>query len=786
MDYELEQRNLIKEKIPRLLIISFDVIGKQMAGPGIRFYEFAKILSNYVDVTLASPNKIDIPTEGFRTFSYDLKKYAGLKRVSEHSDIILIQGHILHYFPFLKNFKGKIIVDLYNPFNLESLEMFKDLDLAERLRIDKSNVDLIKFQLSIGDFFICASEKQRSYWLGMLNAMGRINPFNYNSDETFKNLINIVPFGIPSEPPVHTGESIRKLFAGIKEDDSIILWGGGIWNWLDPITAVKAMWEISRGRKDIKLRFAGIKSPDPKLPEMRKAVEAVKLSQELGLFDKFVFFNEWVNYQARQNFLLESTAGLSLHHEKIETEFAYRTRVMDYIWAKLPVITTEGDSIARLVKEENIGEVIKYENTSQLARVIESISTNKSLREIYIRNIEKLQPNFYWENVTKPLVEYCTNPDYSVDKKVIIDFINLQNERVVNIVTKYFSGATNILALTSNIYFDRKLFDKKELGKILFIETQDLFSEKQEQNLNVDEIGLLKSKITPRTKFDGVIINNAFNHLTPKFFYDLLNVISMKLKVDGVLFFSVPEERGLLKVLSQKSFYNRTTDRIDEFTFEYILNNTGYEILEKGIWDKIENLTDEKLKEILKHAFNFEMDSEQFQNIIYTKNELTDLFAIKLSRKDFKELSLLKGLNLLDSEELKNDKSIRGKLKKYIYAVTSLYLENLRKSYNASMQAINNNIQIQINREINELNAKNRQRMIFIYYSVFKSLLFEISNLQIDLRALRNLLEDKLGILAEDKNLISQQLEVLMADIENIDKIMGLAVSNKYYVARKL
>ena len=95
----------------------------------------------------------------------------------------------------------------------------------------------------------------------------------------------------------------------IKEDDLVVLWGGGIWNWLDPITVIKAMWEITRHRKDIKLVFSGIKHPDPKLPEMKKCIDAINLSKELDLYGKFVFFNEWTPYEIRQNFLLESNAG---------------------------------------------------------------------------------------------------------------------------------------------------------------------------------------------------------------------------------------------------------------------------------------------------------------------------------------------------------------------------------------------------------------------------------------------------------------------------------------------
>ena len=173
--------------------------------------------------------------EGIKNITYDIGNFRTLKRSVELADVILIQGHILHYFPFIKNYKGKIIVDLYNPFNLESLEMFRNDNMAERLRIDKSNIDLLKFQISIGDFFICASEKQRSYWLGMMNAMGRVNPFSYDDDNTLKKLIDIVPFGIPSTPPKHTGEPIRKMIPSLREDDMVILWGGGIWNWLDPI-----------------------------------------------------------------------------------------------------------------------------------------------------------------------------------------------------------------------------------------------------------------------------------------------------------------------------------------------------------------------------------------------------------------------------------------------------------------------------------------------------------------------------------------------------------------------
>jgi len=764
----IESSKKIQSKI---CIISYDVIGKNMAGPGIRFYEFARIMSNYLDVTLLTPNKVDIDTEGFKTRQYKINNYKSLQRYIENSDIILIQGHILYYFPFLKNFKGKIIVDLYNPFNLESLEMFKDSNMEERIRIDKNNLNILKFQLTIGDFFICASEKQRDYWIGMLNAVGRINPYNYDSDSTLRNLIDIVPSGIPSEPPLRSNLSIIDVIPNIKEEDIIILWGGGIWNWLDPITAIKALWEITRSRKDIKLVFVGIKHPDPKLPEMKKCIEAIKLARELDLYEKNVFFNEWTPYKLRQTFLLGSDVGLSIHHERIETEFSYRTRVMDYIWARLPVITTEGDSIAKMVKVENIGEVVKYENTHQLSRVMESIATNKSLKEIYRKNLNRIAPGFYWENVTMPLVKYCVNSYYAVDKRKIIELIDLQNSKISKIIKNNFEGCSNVLKITSNKYRDEKIIDKSDVGKIFCLEVDDDFVILEGEDIKLDEIGILKSKITQRTKFDGIIVNNAFSKITPKFFYDLTNVLSSKLKRDGLLFFSIPEKRGLYKLFGVGKKDNRSSARIDDFTIEFILKNAGFEVIDKGIWDKIE--------------YTEVSSGENEMDEIYGKNELFELFEIKLNKEEFKDLKLLSRLDILDSEDLAEDKTIKGKLRRYMYLLTSMYFENLRKSYNQSVKAINNNIQVQINREINELNRKNRERLLLIYFDIFRTLQREIKSLGYDISSLREVLGDFKPKSISGLNIdIDQKLDVLLRDFENIDRIMGLTVSNKYYLAK--
>ncbi len=125
-----------------------------------------------------------------------------------------------------------------------------------------------------------------------------------------------------------------------------------IYNWFDPLTLLHAVDKLRARVPEVRLFFLGMKHPNPHVPEMRMAVETRALADELGLTGTHVFFNEgWVEYDDRQNFLLEADVGVSTHLDHVETEFSFRTRILDYFWAGLPVVATGGDSLAELIEE---------------------------------------------------------------------------------------------------------------------------------------------------------------------------------------------------------------------------------------------------------------------------------------------------------------------------------------------------------------------------------------------------------------------------------------------------
>ena len=406
---------MIQNRMHKVLLISNDVIGERMAGPGIRSWEFAKALSGDFQVSLAVPNEDHPAGLGFAVHSYS-RDERRLRELASAADVIVFQGFILHNYPFLAELGVPLVVDVYDPFVLENMQIHFHETMLERERIHGSDLVVLNSQLWAGDFFLCASEKQRDFWLGMLLALNRVNPYTYDSDETLRTLIDVVPFGLPSSPPEHTRQVLKGAYKTIRQDDKVILWGGGIWDWFDPCTLIKAMANIAAQRHDVKLFFMGIKHPNPLIPRMQATSQAIQLSQDLGLYDKCVFFNEWVPYEERQNYLLEADVGTSLHLDHLETRFSFRTRLLDYIWAGLPIVTTRGDSMSELVKQHNLGRVVDYGDVEQVADTLMELLSIPNLREVYRPGFEEVKGQFTWKRAVEPLARFCANPRLAPDK----------------------------------------------------------------------------------------------------------------------------------------------------------------------------------------------------------------------------------------------------------------------------------------------------------------------------------------------------------------------------------
>jgi len=211
--------------VKRLLLVSNDEVGPQMAGPGIRYYEFARGLSDRFDVTLVVPN---VPPgslgdfETIRAADWRGGRFVGL---AKSFDVVIAQTLRPWTMKRLAQEPVRVIYDLYDPFLIGNLALHLGEGVSPRHRYAAFRAPALLQQIALmtGNAFICASERQRDLWLGMLGALERIDPEIADADPSLRNLIDVVPFGLEDEPPAAAAPALKGVVPQIQETDTVLL-----------------------------------------------------------------------------------------------------------------------------------------------------------------------------------------------------------------------------------------------------------------------------------------------------------------------------------------------------------------------------------------------------------------------------------------------------------------------------------------------------------------------------------------------------------------------------------
>lgn len=384
----------------KILLYCLDKVGQAMAGPAIRYWEMAKTLSKHHSVSLMTHDKPDINSENFTLLN---TSETSLREAIYNHDVVITQTISPNMAWNAKKAGTKLILDAYDPMPLENLEIFKHQPMSVRNIKHASICKQFTFDFTMADAVICANQRQHDLWMGLLLSLNKISPELYDSMPSLEGILGIVPLGLSSTPPKKSGPALREKF-NIPANAKVLLWGGGIWNWFDPITLLHAMAHIVRERNDVHLVFMGIKHPNESIPEMEMCRETIELAKRLNLLDKHVHINfGWVPYEERQNYLLEADIGVSTHFDTLETQYSFRTRMLDYLWAGLPIIATCGDSFGDLITSQGLGITVPYQDSVKLASAITTLCDQPALMQDIRRNIAALRPQYEWQNVVAPL-----------------------------------------------------------------------------------------------------------------------------------------------------------------------------------------------------------------------------------------------------------------------------------------------------------------------------------------------------------------------------------------------
>jgi glycosyltransferase involved in cell wall biosynthesis len=403
---------------PEALFLTVEPLGERLAGPAIRALELARAVARSGAVgrvrlvSLAGCDRDDADVE-LSAVGPDLLDQA------RDSGVVVLQGDVLNRVPGLADLDVPIVVDAYDPFHLEQLEQTRGLAEADRLRIVRDCVRALNDQLGRADLVLCASERQRALWLGHLAALGRVNPLNYDASPELAGLLAVVPFGtsVPDRSAVaDRGAVVGASVPGLAPEDVLLVWGGGIYPWFDTGVLLDAMARLAGTHPRLKLLFLGTRHPlQPDVDSPEVAALRARAAEE-GLLDRTVFLHPgWVPYDERHDWLGGADVGVSTHHPHLETEFSYRTRVVDYLAAGLPVVTTDGDAMADLVRATGCGVVVPPHDPEALAGALAGLADDAVARRAQSDRAADAAADLAWDRVAAPLVEFSRAPRRAPD-----------------------------------------------------------------------------------------------------------------------------------------------------------------------------------------------------------------------------------------------------------------------------------------------------------------------------------------------------------------------------------
>jgi hypothetical protein len=368
-----------------------------MAGMGIRALELARALAGEFDVCLLVGNDPAEAREVAGSLEVVAAKEGALAEAARGAHAAVVSGHAANWW-FHQVSDVPVAADLYDPFPVENLHYARALG-KETAAHDRRSLALA---LARADFFLCASPEQRLFYAGALFEAGRIGAHNFPEDPTLARLLAVVPFGAPGEPARGDRAAGRRA-AGVPEAGPLVLFGG-VYDWYDPELLLAAWPEVLRGQPGARLLF--LESPNRETTPQRVFDRARIRSREIDPEGRSIVFSPWLPYSARADLYAAADLLVSISSEGLETELAYRTRLLDAAWGGVPSVSVGGGALARdLARAGAAFECGR--DPSELAQRLVALLSDAALRKAAGDAARAFAAARSWKAVTAPLAEWC-------------------------------------------------------------------------------------------------------------------------------------------------------------------------------------------------------------------------------------------------------------------------------------------------------------------------------------------------------------------------------------------
>ncbi len=379
-------QHLSKSKLPtgtrRVLVISPDTLplpGLSTSGAGLRAWGLAQGLRSWGhEVTMAMPRST-AEAAGYRE--------TGAAKVFEDTDLDAFVGRqaadvlVFQHWPWVNQLSKPhphLIIDLHGPLVLETL--YHSGVTSQRLCGDKLRA------LSQAQFFTCAGERQRNYFLGWLHLSG----FDLREVP-----IEVVPF---SHSPTLSDRSYPA--------ETTFVYGGMFLPWQNPARGLHALVDALEASCAGRLWMFGGKHPRLGLaaPEFDQVLARLQGSSRATVLP-LVSHDELLARYA------QASVAWDVMGYNCERGMAITSRTVEYLWAGLPVVYQRFAELADLIGSYEAGWLVDPEDEASLRHVVREILASPD--EVCRRgqNAQRLvRERLNWHTASGPLDRWVRQP----------------------------------------------------------------------------------------------------------------------------------------------------------------------------------------------------------------------------------------------------------------------------------------------------------------------------------------------------------------------------------------
>jgi glycosyltransferase involved in cell wall biosynthesis len=236
------------------------------------------------------------------------------------------------------------------------------------------------------DFFTCAGQKQRLYFLPWLMQAG----FDVACDRYAS-----IPVSLSPQLPSHESTG-----------DLSFVYGGVFLPWQDPSLALSVLVKVLEQREQGQLLLFGGKHP--LYPVDTGIFESLKSRLQIS---SRVSYRTMLARDELIKIYTHAHVAMDLMARNPERELAFTTRTVEYLWCGLPVIYNNYAELSTWIREYNAGWILDPMDANTIQHTIHSIVDRPEKTSERGRNAQQLvYEQLTWDRTIAPLDQFVRAP----------------------------------------------------------------------------------------------------------------------------------------------------------------------------------------------------------------------------------------------------------------------------------------------------------------------------------------------------------------------------------------